>query len=293
MTPPEEAAKMKKREKRKRQKQRRKKRDREKKAIQAQLSAQAQVEVEQAENPNLPLDSHASGRNAEASEASGNALVMGEAVKVEPKGSETGQATTDTFKERREKKYKEFIEMRAKVRAMLKAKGLADKVKAAGKGDSGVDSSQKKDGDGGPQPDDGSGDHRSAEGRETVKINPLVPDTSVVGNPLIQGGAEGCRGGEEEEGGGASSDDASCETPENSESEPTTPVSPSKSPISKMRDRQKTMQRKMSNPLLGGKVSKRNSKMKRKSLDFIAAANEGEITTIIQSPLYSSLHDAG
>ena len=168
---------------------------------------------------------------------------------------------TDSFKGRRERKYMEFLEMRVKVRAMLK-------LKNGGQADGGAAKDAESRGAHDPEGEDG-------DSRSTTRLNPLVPEKEeVVGNPLIAG-----PGGEE-------ADEEEIEGPDSSSSLRPPPPAGSVSPISKMRNRE---QRKMSNPLLGGKVSKRNSKVKRKSVGLIAAA-EACSNTMVMSPLYTAVN---
>ena len=259
----EDAAKAKRREKKRRQRQRRRKRHQEQKSASKSrpetLESKGHSGVETDSiggQPNSGLvNSSTRAPETEIAEEESE-----EAPPVTKKPEPDERHHTDSFKERRERKYMEFLEMRVKVRAMLK-------LKNGGQADGGAAKDAESRGADDPEGEDG-------DSRSTTRLNPLVPEKEeVVGNPLIAG-----PGGEE-------ADEEEIEGPDSSSSLRPPPPAGSVSPISKMRNRE---QRKMSNPLLGGKVSKRNSKVKRKSVGLIAAA-EACSNTMVMSPLYTAV----
>ena len=260
----EDAAKAKRREKKRRQRQRRRKRHQEQKSASKSrpetLESKGHSGVETDSiggQPNSGLvNSSTRAPETEIAEEESE-----EAPPVTKKPEPDERHHTDSFKERRERKYMEFLEMRVKVRAMLK-------LKNGGQADGGAAKDAESRGADDPEGEDG-------DSRSTTRLNPLVPEKEeVVGNPLIAG-----PGGEE-------ADEEEIEGPDSSSSLRPPPPAGSVSPISKMRNRE---QRKMSNPLLGGKVSKRNSKVKRKSVGLIAAA-EACSNTMVMSPLYTAVN---
>ena len=258
----EDAAKAKRREKKRRQRQRRRKRHQEQKSA----SKSRPETLESKGHSGVETDSIGGQPNSGLVNSSTRAPETEkeeseEAPPVTKKPEPDERHHTDSFKERRERKYMEFLEMRVKVRAMLK-------LKNGGQADGGAAKDAESRGADDPEGEDG-------DSRSTTRLNPLVPEKEeVVGNPLIAG-----PGGEE-------ADEEEIEGPDSSSSLRPPPPAGSVSPISKMRNRE---QRKMSNPLLGGKVSKRNSKVKRKSVGLIAAA-EACSNTMVMSPLYTAVN---
>ena len=173
----EDAAKAKRREKKRRQRQRRRKRHQEQKSASKSrpetLESKGHSGVETDSiggQPNSGLvNSSTRAPETEIAEEESE-----EAPPVTKKPEPDERHHTDSFKERRERKYMEFLEMRVKVRAMLK-------LKNGGQADGGAAKDAESRGADDPEGEDG-------DSRSTTRLNPLVPEKEeVVGNPLIAG----------------------------------------------------------------------------------------------------------
>ena len=224
-----------------------------------------------------------------------------------------GESATLSKKDLRERKYKEFLAMRVKVKSMLNSttatsgssgKELEEKKlnegsleeRIEGEGEEEQDRNERHSSDANnnaDEDDDQKADSHSEEDEGEDGSEDAAVDDSVFMNPLnpLVEDPEGSKLD-------SNSDVVhSPRLPRSGHESPPQGSLPSVSPVSKIRNKGRKSK---NNPLLAGKVSKRNSKLRRKSLTSssdqstktaeLNQLNEMSSVKMIHSPLYGLLH---